>query len=329
MSKLPPDLDKAIRTYGHQADGVAHRYGLDGITLLRKLATGESGGRSNAVSSAGARSWLQFMPTTRTEVMRRYGLDPWRSPAEAVQAAILHLQGKVTGHAGLEGYNPGGGQAYVKYILDQPVGGPAGHRPSARSAPGPSRLTSSGPREDIDSALLDSLLSPHKPGSLLKSTVRRLDSGAYNIAGGAAVPPSSPAAPAQAGRVGRLSISGSANRAGVNIDRGLLSWLGSWAGSVGGLEIGTGTNHNQFVVGTHRESDHWTGHAVDIPASGRRGDEIAMTALLQLGVPQAQAARFVQNGGIYNVTRGGHRYQVIWKTNEGGNHYNHVHIGRR
>lgn len=99
-------------------------YKLPGRVVLEKLETGESGGRKDAVSSAKARAWMQFTPGTRQAVLNftRGKVDPWRSRAEAYDAAVLHLTGKLGHKPGLSGYNPGGGQQYVRYILDQPVG---------------------------------------------------------------------------------------------------------------------------------------------------------------------------------------------------------------
>ena len=36
-----------------------------------------------------------------------------------------------------------------------------------------------------------------------------------------------------------------------------------------------------------------------------------------------------RTGGLFNFTHGDKRIQCIWKTNEGGNHHNHVHVGVR
>jgi hypothetical protein len=54
--------------------------------------------------------------------VQKFGIDPWRSEHEARDAAVLHLTGKLGNAPGLEGYNPGGGKAYVRYILGQKVG---------------------------------------------------------------------------------------------------------------------------------------------------------------------------------------------------------------
>jgi murein DD-endopeptidase MepM/ murein hydrolase activator NlpD len=124
--------DAAAR-YGRSLDPIAARYTnpvtgrrLSGEALILKTIKGESGGRRDAVSKAGARGWAQFMPGTRAGAIRQFGVDPWRSPEEAVHALTLHMRGKLGNETGLEGYNPGGGQGYVNYILGQRVGGARG-----------------------------------------------------------------------------------------------------------------------------------------------------------------------------------------------------------
>jgi hypothetical protein len=175
---LSPQTRKAIRRYGHRVDKLARsKYGISGNELLAKLITGESGDDPNAVSSAGARGRAQFMPGTRDAVMSKYGIDPWGSSDEAVLAAIKHLKGKL-GHAkGLEGYNPGGGQEYVQYILGQDVNAPGGRLPGGGGGGGPRGGGGGGPtgyrtetrvnqgvRRD---ALLSYLDERGKPGALL------------------------------------------------------------------------------------------------------------------------------------------------------------------
>ena len=46
-------------------------------------------------------------------------------------------------------------------------------------------------------------------------------------------------------------------------------------------------------------------------------------ALIAAGMPKAQARK--QTGGLYNVNG----FQIIFATNEGGNHYDHLHVGYR
>jgi hypothetical protein len=108
----------------------------------------------------------------------------------------------------------------------------------------------------------------------------------------------------------------------------MTAFAGQMAAVTGGFTIGTGTNHNQMTVNGN-VSDHWDGSGMDIPATGKHGDAIAYAAFVSAGVPAAKAKLWSKNGGLYNVTKNGTRYQIIWKTNEGGNHYNHVHVGLR
>jgi hypothetical protein len=123
---LSPETSEAVRRYGPSINRLARRrYGISGQDLLAKLVVGESGDNPDAVSSAGARGRTQFMPTSRAEAIRKFGVDPWGSADDAVHAAVLHLQGKINGSKGLEGYNPGDPN-YPKYILGQPVSGPGG-----------------------------------------------------------------------------------------------------------------------------------------------------------------------------------------------------------
>jgi len=179
---------RAAQRRGSEVNDVASAYTnpvtgkpLSGKALLAKLFQGESGGRVGAVSSAGARGTGQFMPGTRQAVLKATGgkVDPWRSEDDAARAAVLHLKGKLGHRKGLEGYNPGGGQDYVNYILRQKVGDVGGGKgskssPGRRSTGTPPRLvanTTTTPGVD-NSALrqslkLDYLQKRGKPGALL------------------------------------------------------------------------------------------------------------------------------------------------------------------
>lgn len=133
MSSDASRIRRAADRYGASVDHIAGRYTnpvtgkrLSGAALLLKVAQGEASALTSDkartdVSSAGARGWLQFMPSSRAVAIKKYGVDPWRSPEEAVHAAALHLRGKINGKTGLEGYNPGMA-SYPDYILGQRVG---------------------------------------------------------------------------------------------------------------------------------------------------------------------------------------------------------------
>ena len=140
MAGAPRAYVQAAERWGYLAEGQAHKYGVNnGATLLLKIASGESGFKMGAVSSAGARGATQFIPSTRQSYISQYGVDPWKSPDEAIHATALFLK-----HQGLAAYNPGGGQGYIDYILGQSVEAKGGVRPSpSRPSQQPSASSSS------------------------------------------------------------------------------------------------------------------------------------------------------------------------------------------
>lgn len=125
--------------------------------------------------------------------------------------------------------------------------------------------------------------------------------------------------------VGNISFSPGADRAGVKTQAGVKALLAAIAGKAGRtLVVGTGTNHNQMTT-SGNVSDHWSGHAVDVPASGEALTRLGREALVTAGMPWSQAKNI--NGGLFNLTYRGKRAQIIFNTNIGGNHYNHLHVG--
>lgn len=122
------------------------------------------------------------------------------------------------------------------------------------------------------------------------------------------------------GKLGKVHIRPGADRAGVKSRPATIRFAQEIAGVYGKpITIGTGTNHNQFVAGSRRESEHWTGHAVDIPAVGAALTRLGQSALIAAGMDPRKARK--QKGGVYNI--GNH--QILFNTTVGGNHYNHLH----
>jgi hypothetical protein len=114
-----------------------------------------------------------------------------------------------------------------------------------------------------------------------------------------------------------------ADRAGVRTSRAVRNFVVKIAAAAGHpLVIGTGTNHNRMTVNGN-VSDHWSGHAGDIPATGRELIRLGQLALIAAGANPAWARR--QRGGLFNV--GGH--QIIFNTMQGGDHTNHLHVSAR
>lgn len=127
---------------------------------------------------------------------------------------------------------------------------------------------------------------------------------------------------APSGTSGRL-LGRPADRAGAHTSKPILSFVGKVAGVYGHpVRLGTGTAHNRLTVNGN-VSAHWAGNALDLPAVGKKNLALGRAALVAAGMPQAQARK--AKGGIYNI--GGK--QIIFQTNQGGNHFNHVHVGLR
>lgn len=90
------------------------------------------------------------------------------------------------------------------------------------------------------------------------------------------------------------------------------------------LTIGTTTNHSRLTVNGN-VSDHYSGNAADIPATGEALTRMGQSALVALGWSPERAR--TAKGGVYNIRRNGKRYQVLFNTTTGGNHWNHLHVG--
>lgn len=148
-----------------------------------------------------------------------------------------------------------------------------------------------------------------------------------------------------AGSTGSVTIAPGADRSGASTQACVIAFLKEAAALTSvPLVVTTGTNHNQYVAGTQRQSDHWLGYAADLAVGGdahqagaarSKGINIATAALRVVGVPQAQARRTASTNEALNFssnytwTHGGRSYrvQIGWLTTVGGDHYNHVHIG--
>lgn len=132
--------------------------------------------------------------------------------------------------------------------------------------------------------------------------------------------PGTPAAPAAASGSGQFKITG------ANPERlkpAIVSFARKVAGAAGEALTGdSGATHSKYTVDGN-VSDHFGGNATDIPATGARLLKLGRAALRAAGMPAAQANK--AKGGLYNV--GGH--QVIFLTNQGGNHFNHLHISAK
>jgi hypothetical protein len=121
--------------------------------------------------------------------------------------------------------------------------------------------------------------------------------------------------------------------------------LGELAGRSGKtVDVGTGTNHSKMTT-SGNVSDHWSGNAADVPLTGKQLTSRFRQALMAYGRGQTiqflgnngvrnvkitgrdVAEQLAREGGIANIQYDGRRVQVIGNTTQGGNHYNHLHVG--
>ena len=127
---------------------------------------------------------------------------------------------------------------------------------------------------------------------------------------------------------------------GAAVDvQGALCPAGPWGGTERPVEALAALS-GLPVVSVKRErrstasggvSDHWTGcaecFANDLGATAPAGDAAASRIATTIGGPGY--ANWGSTGGVLNVERCGIRFQLLWRTYVGGNHWNHIHIGAR
>jgi hypothetical protein len=333
----------------------ARKYGLDPNVFVAQINQ-ESGFNPNARSPVGATGIAQIMPATA----KAWGVNP-NKPRQALDAAAKHMAGYVhqfgSYENALRAYNAGPGNVkashgfsetnnYVKSIL-------SGRTPQGASSgqvqPGGSQVTGLrfgadqiGTRNVLDSAAfkdaqrkaqVGAWYASKHPGSILASVLPQTPPDPADFtdqqltfkAGGLRGARSTTfgGADTTGQRLGRVVFSPSADRAGVHTRKPIKRFARAVAGIAGRtLEVGTGTNHSQMTVNGN-VSDHWSGNAVDVPATGAELLELGRAALIAAGMPRRKALK--QKGGLFNVN--GH--QIIFNTMEGGDHTTHLHISAR
>jgi len=87
----------------------------------------------------------------------------------------------------------------------------------------------------------------------------------------------------------------------------------------------TSEKRDTKMTASGNPSDHWVGsknaYAYDLGGAVPKMDKAARVITQHLGIPYT--------GGelVANVVRNGLRYQVLYRTNTGGNHFDHIHVG--
>jgi hypothetical protein len=336
----------------------AKKYGVP-IKLAEALIRQESGGNDNAVSGKNAVGRMQIHLPSHPTVTAAQARDPDFAMDYGFRLLAGHKKKHGSWRLALAAYNAGSGavtkyggvppyketQDYVRLILGA-AGVLAPAPTSARTSVTPTRSSSSGGAQDA--------LAP-TPGGLdldasMQEGLRALASGSYSPSDALATmrrtpaqqgstPLESPPVPAgvpdtmQAGGPSAGSsdwqkwVKRPAPRQGPSQPHGdeILQFVGR-IGARGKTVLEPWGNESHSITTVNgKPSAHGTGRAADIPAKGERLKRLGYLALLEAGMPKAEALKAARQGGLYNV--GG--YQIIFATEVGGNHHDHLHVGLR
>ena len=320
---------------------IAKQHGIP-TKLFLQLVKMESGWRPDAVSPAGAIGYTQLMPATA----RGLGVNP-HDPIQNLEGGARYLRQQFDKFGrwdlALAAYNAGPGavqryggvppyretQRYVKNIMNHA-------RISATAAPKTAKISQ-----------FEAPVAEAQPTDLTQYALSVLsdiaDDGKFNPveALGALPPPQTSAVPSKdpetvsPGR-GAPVIDGGDWQQWVKVPKpaghsskpaqpGILRFAAGIAQDLGHpISVLDNTTHNRLTV-NGRVSAHYAGNAVDIPATGDQLRHLGYIALRRAGVVEARAQRLAKKGGLFNI--GG--YQIIFATNQGGNHFNHLHVGLR
>ncbi|HEY7639190.1 MAG TPA: transglycosylase SLT domain-containing protein, partial [Steroidobacteraceae bacterium] len=306
-----------------EARSAARRYGLPEKVFL-SLVRHESGWKPDARSPVGAVGLTQLMPMTA----KGLGVDP-NDPLQNLDGGARYLRQQLDKFGdiklALAAYNAGPGaveryngvppyqqtQSYVRNIMRDagksgsmpplpPISGAVPQSKVSPAAPAPSSFLSSSVADqafanlgkiaqgwkatDTLGDLIGSFSRPEPASG--KSAAEQL------LAEPWPTPAPLPTQPGMPSAGGRVTLSAGADRPGVHTAQSVLDFARQVASVYGKpLTIGTGTRHNQYVLGTHRESQHWTGHAADIPATGDKLTRLGRAALVAAGMTPKQAAK--------------------------------------
>jgi hypothetical protein len=113
-------------------------------------------------------------------------------------------------------------------------------------------------------------------------------------------------------------------------------WGGSYAPATALANVGrqfglksTSEKRDRQMTASGHPSDHWVGskdsYAYDLGGSAAQMDKAAAAIARRLGLRRYRPGQSL----VLTKTIGGLRYQVLYRTNVGGNHYDHIHVGVR
>lgn len=321
--------------FGPLADRYARQYGVD-PRLFRLLIRQESGWNPNAASPAGARGLTQVVPRwhpnanlSTPQGQLEYGakhlaslLKKYGNPRDALAVYNSGRPWSVS-----QGFNET--RNYVTKILGQ-YGGGGGTAPrSGGAAPadagaGASPVPASLPAGQLDARKLLRVLQAQSQRSLQGIMPgRNFQAQLVELA--------QQALPRSMAYQGARTVGAQVAQAGQEVGRsGLTTPGGGWGGAeapalaiarLSGLPI-TSQKRDRQMTASGNVSDHWTGsrqsYAVDLGATGSKGDRAFNRIVTALGYPN------LQPGQWHNLTIGGYRYQIGWRT---PGHFDHIHVG--
>ena len=103
----------------------------------------------------------------------------------------------------------------------------------------------------------------------------------------------------------------------------ILSFVGRIGKRVGTPLEPWGNESHSLTTVNGTPSAHGPGRAADIPVKGARLKQLGYNALLEAGMSKKEALKAARKGGLYNVNG----YQIIFATQIGGDHSDHLHVG--
>lgn len=316
--------------------GLSAKYGVP-EWLVRGMVGAEGGTNADGsfrTSPAGARGPAQLMPGTAASLAKRYGINP-NTYAGNLEGGVAYLGEQLKRFKrpdlALSAYNSGPGgsessgrvegfpetQAYVRKILGGGggnVGGAHTNMVAAPPAPAAQGLT----RRQFTVNMVDALQKPpsQRQQALFNAVMQMKQSREQ------------PPAPSS-------QVQGPAPFSRENADA-------SWGGSKGiadqfaGIGLGLGLKavsekRDRMNTKSGGVSDHWTGsgssYAYDLSNGSHptpQMDQAAHTIAAQLGVEWDGRSPLE-----ITKTVNGYRVQVLYRTNTGGNHFDHIHVGVR
>lgn len=329
-----PYLTKALDSYNMPIPGLTDDqarlvpYALDAAaktgvpaSLLLAVSGQESGfGTNLGPSSAGARGEMQFIPSTRQSMIQKYKVDPWAGPGQAMKAGALYL--KELGvledpQRALSSYSGG----YAQGAYNNPI------------------LQSAQQFRQVDAVAK----RRQKAGQLLGAL--GLAGPAGKGPGGAKVPQAVRPARPEGVWIGPKSPFQFAShltpeqRAITPLARKMAKKIAGISGQPVNIISG---NRPGSITTSGNISDHSSGNGIDIeaydladpsgtPQTKKQGDQVAMAAMIAAGIKPKEARQYVAGDGPVEVNtyHNGERVQILWRTDTGGNHHNHVHVGIR